>query len=188
MWRLPSCPPQENAAPYSWTRVPAGANKDISIELEARSDLAQKPYVINVKMNYEDESVNAYENTAVSFPGARKTRIDTSSVEVTPQSIEVGGKANVYLHLYNIGKTKLYNASVKFQADSVTGGDTYLGNIDPGAGPGFVDAYLSGAAATTDDGKVKILITLEDESRRKNNHRKRDGALCDGNDGFMTTE
>lgn len=145
-------------------KIAAGANKDISIELEARSDLSQKPYVINVKMNYEDESVNAYENTAsVSIPVRQEARIDTSSIEVTPQSIEVGGEANVSFSLYNIGKTKLYNASVKFQADSVTGGDTYLGNVDPGA-TGSVDAYLSGAAATTDDGKVKIIITFEDES------------------------
>ena len=148
-------------------KIAAGANKDISIELEARSDLAQKPYVINVKMDYEDESVNAYQNTAsVSIPVRQEARIDTSSIEVTPQSIEVGGEANVSFSLYNIGKTKLYNASVKFQADSVTGGDTYLGNIDPGA-TGSVDAYLSGAAATTDDGKVKILITFEDESGEK---------------------
>ncbi len=148
-------------------KIAAGSNKDISIELEARSDLAQKPYVINVKMNYEDESVNAYENTAsVSIPVRQEARIDTSSIEVTPQSIEVGGEANVSFSLYNIGKTKLYNASVKFSADSVTGGDTYLGNIDPGA-TGSVDAYLSGAAATTDDGKVKILITFEDESGEK---------------------
>lgn len=145
-------------------KIAAGANKDISIELEARSDLAQKPYVINVKMDYEDESVNAYQNTAsVSIPVRQEARIDTSSIEVTPQSIEVGGEANVSFSLYNIGKTKLYNASVKFVADSVTGGDTYLGNIDPGA-TGSVDAYLTGAAATTDDGKVKIQITFEDES------------------------
>lgn len=145
-------------------KIAAGASKDITIELEARSDLSQKPYVINVKMDYEDESVNAYSNTAsVSIPVRQEARIDTSSIEVTPSSIEVGGEANVSFSLYNIGKTKLYNTSIKFQADSVTGGDTYLGNLDPGA-TGSVDAYLTGAAATTDEGKVKILITFEDES------------------------
>ena len=82
---------------------------------------------------------------------------------MTPSSIEVGSEANVSFSLYNIGKTKLYNTSIKFQADSVTGGDTYLGNLDPGA-TGSVDAYLTGVAATTDDGKVKMLITFEDES------------------------
>ncbi len=145
-------------------KIAAGANKDISIEMEARSDLSQKPYVINVKMNYEDENVNAYENTAsVSIPVRQEARIDTSSIEVTPQSIEVGSEANVSFSLYNIGKTKLYNTSVKFVADSVTGGDTYLGNIEPGA-TGSVDAYLTGATATTDEGKVTIQITFEDES------------------------
>lgn len=145
-------------------KIAAGATKDISMELEARSDLAQKPYVVNVKMNYEDESVNSYENTAsVSIPVRQEARVDISSVEVMPDSLEVGGEANVMFSIYNIGKTKLYNVSVKFVADSVSGGDTYLGNIAPGA-TGNVDAYLTGAAATMDDGTVKIQITYEDES------------------------
>ena len=145
-------------------RIPAGATKDISMEMEARSDLAQKPYVVNVKMNYEDENVNAYENTAsVSIPVRQEARVDISSIEVMPDSIDVGNEANVMFSVYNIGKTKLYNTSIKFIADSISGGDTYLGNIDPGA-TANVDAYLSGAAATMDDGIVKIEITFEDEA------------------------
>lgn len=145
-------------------KIAAGASKDISMEMEARSDLAQKPYVVNVKMNYEDESVNAYENTAsVSIPVRQEARVDTSSIEVMPESIEVGSEANVMFSVYNIGKTKLYNTSVKFVADSVSGGDTYLGNIEPGA-TANVDAYLSGAAPTMDEGIVKIVITFEDEA------------------------
>lgn len=145
-------------------RILAGATRDISMEMEARSDLAQKPYVVNVKMNYEDENVNAYENTAsVSIPVRQEARVDISSIEVMPDSIDVGNEANVMFSVYNIGKTKLYNTSVKFIADSVSGGDTYLGNIDPGA-TANVDAYLSGAAATMDDGIVKIEITFEDEA------------------------
>ncbi len=145
-------------------KIAAGASKDISMEMEARSDLAQKPYVVNVKMNYEDESVNAYENTAsVSIPVRQEARVDASSIEVMPESIEVGSEANVMFSVYNIGKTKLYNTSVKFVADSVSGGDTYLGNIEPGA-TANVDAYLSGAAPTMDEGIVKIVITFEDEA------------------------
>lgn len=145
-------------------QIAPGASKDISMELEARADLAQKPYVVNVKMNYEDENVNAYENTAsVSIPVRQEARIDTSSIEVMPESIEVGSEANVMFSIYNIGKTQLYNTTVRFVADSVTGGETYLGNIAPGA-TGNVDAYLSGAAATMDEGVVKIEITFEDEA------------------------
>jgi hypothetical protein len=145
-------------------QIAAGASRDITMELEARSDLAQKPYVVNVKMDYEDENVNTYENTAsVSIPVRQEARIDISSVEVTPQSINVGSECNVTFSVYNTGKTKLYNTSVKFVADSISGGDTYLGNIEPGA-TSNLDAYITGAAATTDDGTIKIVITYEDES------------------------
>ena len=145
-------------------QIAPGATKDISMEMEARADLAQKPYVVNVKMNYEDENVNAYENTAsVSIPVRQEARIDTSSIDVVPSSIEVGAECNVMFSLYNIGKTQLYNTTVRFVADSVTGGETYLGNVAPGA-TASVDAYLTGAAATMDDGIVKIEITFEDEA------------------------
>lgn len=148
-------------------RIAPGATQDISMELEARSDLAQKPYVVNVKMNYEDESVHPYENTAsVSIPVRQEARVDISSIDVMPEFIEVGSEANVMFSLYNIGKTRLYNTSVKFVADSVSGGDAYLGNVDPGA-TSNVDVYLSGAAATMDDGLVKIEITFEDEAGEK---------------------
>ena len=145
-------------------QIAPGATKDISMEMEARADLAQKPYVVNVKMNYEDENVNAYENTAsVSIPVRQEARIDTSSIDVVPSSIEVGSECNVMFSLYNIGKTQLYNTTVRFVADSVTGGETYLGNVAPGA-TANVDTYLTGAAATMDDGTVKIEITFEDEA------------------------
>ena len=80
-----------------------------------------------------------------------------------PDSIDVGNDANIMFSVYNIGKTKLFNTNVKFIADSISGGDTYLGNIEPGA-TANVDAYLTGAAATMDDGVVKIEITFEDEA------------------------
>ena len=145
-------------------QIAPGATKDISMEMEARADLAQKPYVVNVKMNYEDENVNAYENTAsVSIPVRQEARIDTSSIEVMPESIEVGSESNVMFSLYNIGKTQLYNTTVRFVGDSISGGETYLGNVAPGA-TGNVDAYLTGAAPTMDDGTIKIEITFEDEA------------------------
>ena len=115
-------------------------------------------------MEYEDENVNSYSNTAsVSIPVRQEARVDISNVEVMPETIEVGSEANVMFSIYNIGKTQLYNTNVKLQADSVTGGEAYLGNIAPGA-TGNVDLYVTGQAATMDEGIVKILITFEDEA------------------------
>ena len=61
------------------------------------------------------------------------------------------------------GKTKLFNTNVKLISDSISGGDTYLGNVDPGA-TANVDAYVQGVQATMDDGMVQIVISYEDES------------------------
>lgn len=145
-------------------RIPAGGSKDISMEMEARSDLAQKPYVVTVTMDYEDENVNPYKNTAnVSIPVRQEARVEISNIDVMPDSIDVGSEANVMFSIYNTGKTQLYNTSVKLEAESISGGESYLGNIAPGA-TGNVDLYVTGEMATMDDGIVKILITYEDEA------------------------
>ena len=145
-------------------KMAKNGTRDIQIEMEARSDLAQKPYAIDVNMSYEDEHVNAYTNKAsVSIPVKQEARIDMSQPEVTPSSIDVGSEANVMFSIYNLGKTKLYNVSVKTDSEFFSGGDCFVGNLDSGA-TGSVDMYLTGEAATTDDGTVKLQISYEDET------------------------
>lgn len=148
-------------------RIAANSSKSISIELKSKADLAQKPYVVTVNMEYEDGKANSFTETAsVSVPIKQEPKVDISSVTLMPESVEVGNEANVMFSIYNVGKTKLYNVNVKFEADSVSGGDTFIGNMEPGA-TGNVDAYLTAQAATMDDGNVKILITYEDEEGKE---------------------
>ena len=147
--------------------IAPNSTKSISIELKSKADLAQKPYVVTVNMEYEDSKANPFTETAsVSVPIKQEAKVDLSSIQVMPEAIEVGNEANVMFSIYNVGKTKLYNVNVKFVADSISGGDTFLGNMEPGA-TGNVDAYLAGQAATMDDGTVKILITYEDEEGKE---------------------
>ena len=143
--------------------IAPNSSKSISIELKSKADLAQKPYVVTVNMEYEDSNANSFTETAsVSVPIKQEAKVDISSVTLMPEAVEIGNEANVMFSIYNVGKTKLYNVNVKFAADSISGGDTFIGNLDPGA-TGNVDAYLAAQAATVDDGTVKILITYEDE-------------------------
>ena len=147
--------------------IAPNSTKSISIELKSKADLAQKPYVVTVNMEYEDSKANPFTETAsVSVPIKQEAKVDLSSIQAMPEAIEVGNEANVMFSIYNVGKTKLYNVNVKFVADSISGGDTFLGNMEPGA-TGNVDAYLAGQAATMDDGTVKILITYEDEEGKE---------------------
>ena len=50
-----------------------------------------------------------------------------------------------------------------FEADSIQKNEAYVGNIEPGKS-GNVDTMINGIAPTTDDGKVKLSITYEDEN------------------------
>lgn len=143
-------------------QIPIGGNADLTIEMTAKADLAQKPYVLNIKMHYEDDKYNPYEATAsVSIPVKQEAKFETSSPEIMPADIVVGEQSNIMFSLYNTGKTTLYNAQVKFIGDSITGGDTFVGKIEPGA-TGNVDAMVTGQAATMDEGIIKAVISYED--------------------------
>lgn len=145
-------------------RIEKNGSKDIEIELEAKADLSQKPYAVDVNMSYEDEHVNSYTNkTSVSIPVKQEARVDVSEPEVMPSSIDVGSESNIMFNIYNMGKTKLYNVQVKTDSENLSGGDSFVGNIESGA-TGSVDMYVTGQAATMDDGTVKLLISYEDET------------------------
>lgn len=144
--------------------IPAGATTDIEIEMTAKADLAQKPYILDIKMDYEDSQKNSYTAASnVSIPVKQVAKYDLSSFEVMPSSISVGEESNVMFSLYNTGKTTLYNVKVTFEAESVTGGDTFVGKVEPG-GTGNIDAMITGSQMTEDDGKVKVIISYEDEA------------------------
>lgn len=145
-------------------RIEKNGTKDIQIEMEAKADLTQKPYAVDVNMSYEDEHVNAYTNkTSVSIPVKQEARVDLSEPEVMPSSIEVGSEANIMFNIYNMGKTKLYNVQVKTESDTVSGGDAFIGNLDSGA-TGSADLYVTGQSATMDEGLITLLVSYEDET------------------------
>lgn len=144
--------------------IPIGGTADMNIEMTAKADLVQKPYALNVKMDYEDEKYNPYTATSsVSIPVKQEAKFDTSTPEVMPNSITVGGQSNVMFSIYNTGKTTLYNVQVKFEGDSVSGGEAFVGKLEAGA-TGNVDTMVDGIAPTMDDGKIKVIISYEDDA------------------------
>lgn len=144
--------------------IPKNGNVDIQMRFNAKSDLAQKPYVMKLAMLYEDEKNNPYTaEGSVSIPVKQESRFDISTFEVMPGSIDVGAESNIMFSIYNTGKTKLYNVKVSFAGDSVSGGDAFIGNLDSGA-TGSVDTMVTGAAPTTDDGKVAVTVSYENEA------------------------
>lgn len=144
--------------------ISADGTVDISIEMTAKADLSQKPYAIAVNMDYEDSKYSPFTATAnVSIPVLQEPKFDIGSMEVLPESISVGGQTNVMFSIFNTGKTTLYNVQVKFEGDSISGGETFIGKIEPGA-TGNVDTMVTGETETMDEGIVKAVVYYEDES------------------------
>ncbi len=149
-----------------------GATVDLSIEMTAKADLTQKPYQIDVSMEYEDDNYSSYSSTAdVSIPIYQEARFELSTPEILPASISVGNESNVMFSLYNTGKITLYNVKVFFKDDTVTGGECFLGKIEAGS-TGAVDALVTGAAASTEDEIVTIVIEYEDEAGKKSTYEQ----------------
>lgn len=101
-------------------RIGANTAADIEIEMTAKADLAQKPYVLDVNMKYDAGTMfDLTDKASVSIPISQESRFDTSIPEVVPADITVGSQSNVMFSIYNTGKTTLYNVQVKFKADSI---------------------------------------------------------------------
>lgn len=144
--------------------IGCGETKDIVIEMTAKAGLAQKPYVLDLNMKYDALSAaDLADKASVSIPVYQESKCETGAEEVVPADISVGGQANVMFGIYNTGKTTLYNVWVRFKSDSITGGDTFVGNLAAGA-TGNVDTMVTGAAPNMEDGTITAEISYEDET------------------------
>lgn len=142
----------------------AGATKEVKFRLKSRAGVDQRSYGLTIKAKFDSpEFKNAEESMAVDIPIRQIPRLNTGTFEIMPEYISVGEESNIMFGINNTGKVILYNVMVKFEADSIQTTDTYVGNIKPGE-TGNVDCMLTGAAPTADDGKVRVIISYEDEN------------------------
>ena len=141
-----------------------GATADLSMVFKASPTAEQKSYRMTIQEQYDSpEFKNAKEEIKIALPVKQEPRLNTSTIDVMPDSVEVGSETNVMFGINNTGKVILYNVMARFEADSIQAVDAYVGNIKPGE-TGNVDTMLTAIAPTMDDGKVKIIISYEDEN------------------------
>lgn len=144
--------------------IKADGTADISITLNAKADLLQKPYSINLSMKYEDSQATQIESSSsISIPVKQDARFEFSEFEISPQTIEVGGETNVMCSLYNLGRIKLYNAKARFEGNGIKKQEIFIGNVDAGA-TGSIDAMLQGEKVTNGNSKITMTLSYEDES------------------------
>lgn len=143
--------------------ISANGTADISMKLNAKSDLLQKPYSVELSMKYEDSSGSAAESSSsLSIPVKQDARYEFSDFEMNPESVAVGDEANVMCSLYNLGRTKLYNVKAVFESNSIEKEEIFVGNIESGA-TASIDAMLKGAQPTAGPEPVTMTMSYEDE-------------------------
>lgn len=144
--------------------IKANGAADISIQLNAKSDLLQKPYSIDLSMKYEDADSNQIDaSSSISIPIKQDARFELSEFEISPASITIGEEANVMFNLYNLGRIKLYNVKAIFEADCIQKEEVFVGNVDSGTSAS-IDAMLEGKKGTEGPGKVTVTLRYEDEA------------------------
>ncbi|MDD2981096.1 MAG: hypothetical protein PHN80_14160 [Hespellia sp.] len=138
--------------------------KDISIDMNARADLVQKPYSINLSMKYEDKDAAQYEGaSSLAVPVKQPARFEFSKLEISPESIAIGEEANISCSLYNTGRIKLYNVKVKFTGDGIDESEVFVGNVDSG-GTGAIDGMITASKEMSPDQKCKMTVSYEDDA------------------------
>ena len=141
-----------------------GASDTLTIKFSSSPTAEQRSYKITINEQYDSpEFKNAKEAVKIVVGLKQEARLNTGTIEVMPDAISVGEESNVMFSINNTGKVMLYNVNAVFEADSIQKNEAYVGNIEPGKS-GNVDTMINGIAPTTDDGKVKLSITYEDEN------------------------
>lgn len=160
----PAFLPSSGASSIYLDSIAPNGTADISIELNAKSDLLQKPYSMELSMKYEDPNATQVEgSSSISIPVKQDARFEISDFEISPQSVAVGEEANVMCSLYNLGRIKLYNVKATFEGKNIKKSEVFIGNIESGA-TGSIDAMLEGKKISNGPAKVTMTLSYEDES------------------------
>ena len=144
--------------------LPPGATEVLTMNFSSSPSAEQRSYTITINEQYDSpEFKNAKESVKIALGLKQQARLNTGTIEIMPESIEVGGETNIMFPINNTGKVMLYNVTAIFEADSIQRTEAYVRNVEPGKS-GNVDVMVAGTAPTMDDGKVKLTITYEDEA------------------------
>ncbi len=144
--------------------IPAGGTKDITIDLNARADLVQKPYSISMNMKYEDSGATQYEaQSSLAIPIRQEARFEFSKIQIAPDTVSVGEEANISCSLYNLGRVKMYNVKARFEGKMIEAQEQFIGNLDAGA-TGTIDAIVTAKKETQDGEECKLVLTYEDDA------------------------
>lgn len=155
--------PASGASAIYVDAIPANSEKEVTIELIANKEAAQKAHALQLAMNYENDSQTQFEATAtISLFVKQEARVELSKLEANAQELTVGDDMNITTNLYNLGRVKLYNAKVTVHGETISSNEVFLGTVEVGA-TSPIDVIVNAEKVTGAEGKpITVTVTFED--------------------------
>ena len=95
----------------------AGEVTELTIHMLSKAGIDQRSYYLKIKETYDSpEFKNASEEVSIDIPIKQVAKLNTGTIEVMPDSINVGSETNIMFPINNTGKVILYNVMVAFEA------------------------------------------------------------------------
>lgn len=144
-----------------------------TFSMQAVAGLAEKTYKLSVKMEYENNSSEAFEmEDTLYLPVYLKQRV--SVTDVMADDAKVGDDVEITAQVNNLGEGTLYNVNARVEGKHVEKQETYIGNIETGKS-GNVDLLAKAIAVTDFDEMAKaedwIIVTYEDRNGNKHEEK-----------------
>ena len=141
----------------------AGKTTEIRLRFKSKAGLDPKAYALTIKEKYDSPDFkNAEESVVINIPITQIARVGIGTVTALPDVVSVGSDTSVNFSVNNTGKVTLYNTTAKLESSYIKPVDMYLGNIKAGESK-TADLMVSVTGMSTEDEKIKITISYEDE-------------------------
>ena len=141
----------------------AGKTTEIRLRFKSKAGLDPKAYALTIKEKYDSPDFkNAEESVVINIPITQIARVGIGTITALPDVVSVGSDTSVNFSVNNTGKVTLYNTTAKLEASYIKPVDIYLGNIKAGESK-TADLMVSVTGMSTEDEKIKITISYEDE-------------------------
>ena len=150
--------PAKSSNTFFIERIGPGETFSREIALYPKADASPKSYGVRISYKYEAVLNNARQELSdeetISIPLTQPDRFEVSDV-VLSGPIYMGDSASLSISYVNMGKSSVYNLSVKLEGENFTSGDmdTYIGNVESGNSDSF-DTTLNPEAPGTITGKA----------------------------------
>lgn len=153
------------------SKIGKGESKTEVISLQTAPDTEAKAYTLGLEFGYEGASNNApyTASETIAIPILQKIRIKCDEPTIYDSEAWVGQSCGMYVRLYNMGRSSIYNCMVDVEGEGLEMEESYFGGNIASGSTMAADFSIIPSVAGQIEGTV--VITYEDVYGEPNEER-----------------